>query len=439
MDFKTVLEIVSKAINNSGIIKNCEDFFINRYSKKIDYYRLYCAGVVLTKELQDIGQWDKKDNVETVYDKCLNALKTPKSKNVTREEWNEVHGEIDKNENIKKALVFLKYLFNNFSKYSEMAISATNYGFWGTAYSLVAYLGEKYPAINEFTEEMNQHTYFAIISNFADIEKSWNEFIKNNIWDDLEGIDIKSDAGENAKILATKMYADNRIMSELCYSIKDARNTCVHAENGYRDSVMAPAFQGACLSMIEALSVDDEVKQRNKEETLIKLGKIIENKPNPDVSHFSSNSVLEIPPSIRFPHNKFALLNFWKMYEPNLNEYNSNVIAKDNCDNYPNTYWATMTNKKLNKNWYFIGTDKDNKISKLFHIEAGKFKIQQFGINKNEPRRKEAEPDLREKFEVCLDNDNYIDQIKKEADFSDCLYAIADFNKGEIEWFNKDN
>lgn len=161
----------------------------------------------------------------------------------------------------------------------------------------------------------------------------------------------------------------------------------------------------------------------------------LEHEPNTNVSHFPSNSVLEIPSSIPFPYKKEALWGFWKIYEPSINKYNSNFVAKGNSDNYPNTYWATMTNTKLNGDWYFIGTDKDSKISKLFYIKAEKFKLKQFGINRNEPRRKDPESGLIGKFEVCIDNDNYIDQIQKEADFSDCLYAIANFNTMEIEFF----
>lgn len=339
-------------------------------------------------------------------------------------------------EKFKNSLEECKNLFQAIDDCRNMPSIDSLCALWGAAYSIVKDFSEKYGNADQYLNKLETFKPFEkkIILDDKSIDEQ--EKCAAHIWQEYFGSVLhKNYEGNDFRDIANELKNEEKVwhLGKLCDRIHYIGNDFIHA------NALSTAIQGAMISMIENMPVTTEREKNDQEKALRLLGKIIENKPNPDVSHFSSNSVLEIPPSIRFPHNKFALLNFWKMYEPNLNEYNSNVIAKDNCDNYPNTYWATMTNKKLNKNWYFIGTDKDNKISKLFHIEAGKFKIQQFGINKNEPRRKEAEPDLREKFEVCLDNDNYIDQIKKEADFSDCLYAIADFNRGEIEWFNKDN
>ena len=52
MDILDVYDALEKAIINSGLIKNCENFFKNSKGA-INYQFLYDAGIVFTKERQE--------------------------------------------------------------------------------------------------------------------------------------------------------------------------------------------------------------------------------------------------------------------------------------------------------------------------------------------------------------------------------------------------
>ena len=91
-----------------------------------------------------------------------------------------------------------------------------------------------------------------------------------------------------------------------------------------------------------------------------------------------------------------------------------------------------MYNSRLENDWYLMCSDKTNKIAKLFYIKAGLFNRDQFDIDW-EVTRKSRLPDKTKQFEVCIcDDENYTEDIYKQVDFSDCLYATADFNENTI-------
>lgn len=332
-------------------------------------------------------------------------------------------------EKFKNSLEECKNLFQAIDDCRNMPSIDSLCALWGAAYSIVKDFSEKYGNADQYLNKLETFKPFEKKIILDDKAIDEQEKCAAHIWQEYFGSVLhKNYEGNDFRDIANELKNEEKVwhLGKLCDRIHYIGNDFIHA------NALSTAIQGAMISMIENMPVTTEREKSDQEKALRLLGKITKEKPQT-----LGNKIGYCPASA-------AEANlFWKKYFPDINDYNkyNNVssVFKGKSANYPNSFWLTATNAKLCRKWYVIGTDYERKTSKIFCIEAGTFTVEQFGINKNERNRKRPESGLSGKFEACIDADNYVDQIKKEADFSDCLYAIADFNKGEIEWFNKDN
>ena len=250
MDSYRIIEILDKTIINAGLTKkkNNETIFLYR-TDGCNYEHMSSMGIVLKKIDQKQANPYDKIQKDVISERDFEEAK----KNISYidiEKINDIFSEKQ-----IEAFKDIKYLLKFFNEFQKIRRSFIYDALWGIAYSCAIYLGDDNPGLTKFREDLlkenSSYTPVEVEEDFIKIKNAWISFLKNGMHLDKEY--FKGDYRDIAGNLVRSSDV-NHIIKNICAGIQKMGNVTQH------EFAVFPAVQGAMISMIEAVDIEEDQK-----------------------------------------------------------------------------------------------------------------------------------------------------------------------------------